>query len=108
MVSATKTAKTLLDANLRKRVSWRNISQNGYCNGDVNVLPGLNHATLNKFAKSKGTWIPADTEKQKLLGVYVEKPIHVKRELLPGEKETKKRIAIMAKNLRNSFKEYLP
>jgi len=33
------------------------------------------------------------------------KPRTPKRELLPGEKETKKRIALMAKELRNSMKE---
>jgi len=67
------TAKTLLRANRKLGISWREISKNGYTEGDVKVLPGLGHAMLYKFASRKGLWLPADIEKLQLLGIFHER-----------------------------------
>ena len=73
MATVKQTARALLRANRKDGVSWREISKHGYRNDEINILPGLNHATLNKFAISKGAWLPTDTEKLKKLGLYQEK-----------------------------------
>lgn len=67
------TAKTLLRANKKLGVSWREISKNGYVEGDVKVLPGLGHAMLYKFATRKGLWLPSDVEKLQKLGIFHER-----------------------------------
>ena len=63
-------AKRLLRLHDKKRRTWRDIS------GDY---PGVKFGTLNRIAKSRGEWIPADTHIQELLGIKrkprVKKPI---------------------------------
>jgi len=73
MPTVKQTARELLRANRKYGVSWRTISKNGYTNEGVIICPGLNHATINKFAMRKGQWIPSDIEKQKMLGIFIDK-----------------------------------
>lgn len=84
---AKKTARTLLRANRKSGVSWRAIQRNGYTDNDVNVLPGIAPGTLCRFAKSKGTWIPASIELQRALGIYRERkqPAKMIADLSPNE-----------------------
>jgi hypothetical protein len=91
---ARKLAISLLRQN--KEIPWRDL-ENTY-----KVAAG----TLNRIAKSHGAWLPKDENILIALGLKTPCKPHVQRELLPGEKETKKRIALMAKELRNSFKEF--
>lgn len=88
MAKAKKTARTLLRANRKSDVSWRCISKSGYRLDGIEVKPGINHATLCRFAKAKGTWIP-NIETQKLLGIYKERKPYPKhktiRDLNPKE-----------------------
>lgn len=107
---AKMTAKTLLRANRKNDVSYRHISKHGYTEGIVIVRPGLNHATLNKFALRKGAWIPADTEKQKLLGIYRAKKVKPKDlidmsddEILHALNNRKPIIAIYSQKAMNDF-----
>jgi len=70
---AKKTARTLLRANRKSGISWRHISQHGYISADVVVEPGINHGTICRFAKARGSWIPAGVELQKAFGIYRER-----------------------------------
>ena len=107
---AKKTAKTLLRANRKNGVSWRQISKHGYHAEDVNILPGINHATICRFAKSKGTWIPASIDLQKALGIYRERHQPAKliadmssSELLAALDNRKPLIATHSKAAMNGF-----
>jgi hypothetical protein len=91
---ARKLANSLLRQN--KEIPWRDLAK----------TYGVAAGTLNRIAKSHGAWLPKDDCILIALGLTAPRKPHVKPELLPGEKETKKRIALMAKNLRNSFKEF--
>jgi len=92
---ARKLANSLLRQN--KEIPWRGLAE-------IYKVPA---GTLNRIANSHGTWLPKDEHILIVLGLKTPCKLHVKRELLPGEKETKKQIALMAKNLRNSFKEFI-
>lgn len=69
MATTKQTARALLRANRKNGVSWRKISRLGYRENGVNVLPGIAHGTLCRFAKSKGAWLPASEEIKSLLGI---------------------------------------
>lgn len=73
MATAKQTARTLLRANRKNGISWREISKRGYHEDDVHIQAGINHATLCRFAKAKGAWLPADVEILKRLGQHHEK-----------------------------------
>jgi hypothetical protein len=73
MDKAKKTAKTLLRANRKNDISWRTMERDGYREGDIVILPGVNNTTICRFAKSKGTWQPKDIEILKRLGLHIEK-----------------------------------
>lgn len=59
---ARKLAKSLLNENSHGR-SWRKIAREDY--GDT-----VNYATLNRFAKSQGDWLPKNKEILAALGLY--------------------------------------
>jgi len=81
---ARKLARELLRKN-RHGASWRVIAHEVYADQ-------INYATLNRFAKSKGTWIPKDDSI--LIVLELKKP-HV-----PKPKPIKKKIAAMARQTR--------
>ena len=60
MSMAKRLARTLNFEHDKKGRSWRKIAQD---------YPGVNFATLNRLAKSKGEWIPAGSKVQELLGL---------------------------------------
>lgn len=62
MSRARKLAKSLLNENSHGR-SWRKIAREDY--GDA-----VNYATLNRFAKSEGKWIPKNKDILAALGLY--------------------------------------
>jgi hypothetical protein len=75
---------------LHDSMSWRQIA--------ANVFGGrINHATLAKFAKWEGRYIPEDDELLVVLGLKGEP---VRRELTPHEKRMRRKIAGMAKETR--------
>lgn len=95
---AKKTALKLLRENRRGR-SWRVIARD---------YPGVNFATLNRFAIHKGEWLPAD--EKILISLGLKKPCLPKPEPAPipeWVKPIKKRIAMMAKQTRQSILENL-
>jgi hypothetical protein len=93
---AKKLARTLLRENRRGR-SWRDIAQRDF-GGTVN------YATLNKFARNKGAWIPKDVHILYALGLAEPKPPKPPRPPDPEWlKEIKKRIATMAKRTRQDL-----
>ena len=96
-IKAKKLARRLLRENKRGR-TWRVIAREDFDNQ-------VNYATLNRIAREKGSWIPKDERLQIILGLRQPCAPCAKRELLPGEKEIKKHIASMAKDMRTSFKE---
>jgi len=62
-IASTRKAKILAKRLLRIHKdlpSWREIAKK---------YTGVNYATLNRIAKSKGEWMPADTHIQELLGI---------------------------------------
>ena len=65
-VKAKQFAKKLNFEHDRNKRSWRKIAQD---------YPGVNFATLNRIARSGGTWLPASEATLKLLGMMDE---HVK------------------------------
>jgi len=97
---AKKLARKLLRENRKNGRSWRVIARENYQNK-------VDQSTLSRIAREKGAWIPKDEQLQIILGLRQPCSPRVQRELLPGEKEIRKRIASMAKNMRTSFKEFL-
>jgi hypothetical protein len=53
LAKAKKLARSLLRENRKNGRSWRVIAREDYSDR-------VNYATLNRFANSKGTWIPKD------------------------------------------------
>lgn len=53
-------AKRLLQLH-REVHSWRKVAKDNY--------PGVNYATLNRIARSKGEWMPKSFRIQELLGI---------------------------------------
>ncbi len=90
---ARKLARSLLRQNRNGR-SWRVIANEDY-QGKVN------YATLNRFAISKGTWIPKD--EKILIALGLKKPCELKLPPPPipeWMKQVKRKIAGMAKQTR--------
>jgi hypothetical protein len=73
MVTPKQTARTLLRANRKNGISWRQIEKHGYVEDGIIIKPGINNTTICRFAKSKGAWMPKDIEILKLLGLHHEK-----------------------------------
>jgi hypothetical protein len=59
---ARKRARELLRENRKMERSWRTIAREDF---DNKIPPG----TICRFAKSKGTWVPGNTEHLILLGL---------------------------------------
>lgn len=78
MVTPKQTARSLLRANRKNGISWRQIERHGYREDNIIIKPGVNHGTLNRVATSKGTWLPKDIEILKRLGLHREKQRRLK------------------------------
>lgn len=66
LARARKTARALLRANRKNKRSWRVIAREDFNDG-------INYATLNRFALSKGEWVPKDERLQIILGLRKER-----------------------------------
>lgn len=92
---AKKRALGLLRENRRGR-SWRVIAHEVF-------RDQINYATLNRFATSKGTWLPKDENILIVLElVKPRKPKPPKPPLEPWQKEVKAKIAGLARQTRES------
>lgn len=94
---AKKLARSLLRENRKNGRTWRAIAHEDY-NDQINF------ATLNRFAKSKGAWIPKDNEILITLGLKKPcKPHEVRPPLTEHEKQLKTKISDMAKKTREAI-----
>jgi hypothetical protein len=87
---ARRRALEILANHDPKKNSWRHMAKPTFGGR-------INHATLAKFAKWEGRYIPEDDELLVVLGLKGEP---VRRELTPHEKRMRRKIAGMAKETR--------
>lgn len=94
---AKRLARDLRVLNKDYGWSWRDIARDAY--GDK-----VNFATLNRIAKSKGTWLPKD--EGILITLGLKQPCKPKSPPAPIPawlKQVKKQIAVMAKQTRKDI-----
>jgi hypothetical protein len=74
--TAYKLSKRILRENVKGR-SYRTIAKEDY--------PGVKAGTLNRIAKSNGSWTPKNIETRKLLGIYKHPRYKRIQEMAPAE-----------------------
>lgn len=68
---AKRTARSLSVAFRKNGIPLRRIEREGHIDNDRDVViaPGVNHTTLSRIIKSKGTWLPKDPSILTALGL---------------------------------------